>query len=270
MKFCGRMPQRLQYLKKTSNNMSSTISNQFGFIIVRCIKNELTSKYWLKSYHSIRKLYPNTPIVIIDDNSDPQYVNKQLESSLINCSIIQSEKPCCGELLGYYYFLRFHWFKKAIILHDSVFITKHFNFNIRSKVCFLWHIETKEFDDVEWETAMLKRIGTSYLNLYEKKTHWKGCFGVMSIIEYDFLKKISTPLFLLLDEVKTRRHRSCMERIFAVLCFYYYPELLNSISIMGNIHKYPLGWGYHYNTFEHDSKQKKIRFPRFVKVWTGR
>lgn len=263
----GGMPLRLQKYLKTSS--ISTTLDHTGFIIVRCIQDELTSQYWYECYKSIRKFYPQTPIVIIDDQSNVQFVNKQLESTLVHCRIVTSEKPHCGELLGYYHFFKYHWFKRAIIIHDSVFIKQKIDFNKYKKVRFIWHIETKAFDDIEWESTMLKKIGMPYYHFYEEKHRWKGCFGVMTIIDYDFLKKISQPLFFLVDEIKTRRHRSCMERILAVLCFYYCPELYHCPSIMGDIHHYPLRWGYHYTTFQHDQQQGK-KFPSFVKVWTGR
>lgn len=268
------MPLRLQqYLQKNIHNSSSLLLPHTGFIMVRYIQDELTSKYWYKSYQCIRQFYPKTPIVIIDDYSKSQFINPQLESKLVSCRIIASDRqPHCGELLGYDYFFRHHWFQRAIIIHDSLFLQKPIVLPLSNndKVRFLWHIETKQFDDVEWETSMLKKIGLPYLELYEKKHLWKGCFGVMSIIDYDFLKKISTPLFSFMEEITTRRHRSCMERIFAILCMYHEPKLLHHPSLMGNIHQYPLGWGYHYTTFQKDSKNSKQRFPMFVKVWTGR
>lgn len=267
----GAMPLRLQqYLQKIPHKKSSFLPYT-GFIMVRCIQDELTSKYWFKSYQCIRKFYPKTPIVIIDDYSNPKFINPQLESTLVSCRIIASDRqPHCGELLGYDYFFRHHWFQRAIILHDSVFLQKPIVHLPKNNVQFLWHIETKQFDDVEWETSMLNKIGIPYLQFYEKKHLWKGCFGVMSIIDYDFLKKISTPLFLILQEITTRRHRSCMERIFAILCMYHDSKLLHHPSIMGDIHQYPLGWGYHYTTFEQDCQNTNPNFPIFVKVWTGR
>lgn len=270
MKSGETMPLRLQsYLKKSNPNISPC--NQTGFIIVRCIQDELTSKYWYKSYQSIREFYPTIPIVIIDDHSNPQYIKPQLESTLVHCRIISSTKqPGCGELLGYYYFFHYHWFKKAVIIHDSVFLKRPIRWDTYNPVRFLWHIETKEFDNVEWETNLLKKCGSPYLNLYQQKQLWKGCFGVMSVIDYDFLKKISTPLFSIIDQITTRNHRCCIERIFAVLCCYYYPELVRRPSIMGSIHQYSLGWGYHYTTFEQDLQKRKIKFPALVKVWTGR
>ena len=49
--------------------------NQIGFIILRHVNIELTNYYWNYSYDCIRKYYPNNLIMIIDDNSNYEYVN---------------------------------------------------------------------------------------------------------------------------------------------------------------------------------------------------
>ena len=253
--------------RKVTTKVANFPFQPVGFIIVRCMKDKLSSKYWYRSYQSIRKLYNQIPIVIIDDNSNSVLVNAKLESELTHCKIIQSEYPGCGEILGFYYFLKYRWFQKAVVIHDSVFVHGYIDFNACTPVRFIWQIETKDFDDVELETQLLQKIGEPYLSLYEKKQAWKGCFGVMAVIDYDFLVKIGD-MFRVIQDIKTRRHRSCMERIFAVMCFYHDPQLLNRLSVMGDIHAYPLGWGYHFTQYE---KERHTRpFPAFVKVWTGR
>jgi hypothetical protein len=239
----------------------------WGFVIVRHVQSELTSQYWHKSYQLIRKLYPDVPIVVIDDNSNPRFLRKDLEVGLVHCKILSSEYPQCGEMLGYYYFLKHHWFEKAVVLHDSVFLLKRMDFTSCSPVKFLWYINDNKWDDVEMETQLLSQLGGPYLELYTEKTRWKGCFGVMSVIDYAFVKKIAC-LFVLMDDIKTRRHRSCMERIFAVACFYHHPSLRDDLSLMGDIHQYILPWGFDYQTFVNNENRPEL--PPLVKVWTGR
>lgn len=244
------------------------LNRPIGFVIVRCIRDAITSTYWLEGYHCIRRIYPDFPIVIIDDNSSPKYANPVLEKSLSNCQIIPSEFPGCGEILGYYYFLKHRWFSKAVVLHDSAFIQKRIDFSTIENVRFIWYIKTKDFDDVELETELLKKIGGPYLDVYENKGQWMGCFGVMAVIDHAFLQKLA-PMFNIIHEIKTRRYRCCMERIFAVMCSYHYPALMANTSVMGDIHKYPLNWGYSIQLYQ---MHKKIRaqLPAIVKVWTGR
>ena len=78
-------------------------SKSLGFIILRCITNSLTNEYWKECYRCIRNFYPNNRILIIDDNSNKQYVTND---KLHNTMIIESEFPKRGEFLPYYYYLR--------------------------------------------------------------------------------------------------------------------------------------------------------------------
>lgn len=238
-----------------------------GFVMVRHVRDPTTSQYWFKSYQSIRKYYPDAPIVVIDDSSNPVYVDKDLENNLFRCRIIHSEFPKRGEILGYYYFWRHKWFQKAVIIHDSVFFHQWINFYSCKKVKFLWHIEDKQFDNVKQERCFLHDIGSQYVNLYDSKDYWKGCFGVMSVIDIDFLNEIAN-IFMLLPNIKTRSDRCCLERIFAVLCFYHYPSLMMDISVIGDIHEYSLPWGYEFKQYQQEESTRK--FPPLVKVWTGR
>jgi hypothetical protein len=89
----------------------------------------------------------------------------------------------------------------------------------------------------------------------------------MAVIDYDFLVNLKD-MFKVIGEIKSRRHRSCMERIFAVMCSHHHPGLLSRFSVMGDIHEYPLGWGYQFIQYEKEEKRRP--FPAFVKVWTGR
>lgn len=241
--------------------------NTLGFVLVRHIQDETTSKYWHRSCQSIRKYYPSAPIVVIDDNSNPSFVDQELEKNLSNCKIIRSELPKRGEILGYYYFWKHKWFQKAVVLHDSVFLHQEINFHSCKNVKFLWHIENKQYHNVERETVFLRNVGHQYVFLYESKQYWKGCFGVMSVIDHDFLCKIAD-IFVLLPTIKSRSDRYCLESVFAVMCFYHDPSLMRNISFMGDIHEYALPWGYDFHTYQEE--EHKRNFPSLVKVWTGR
>ena len=113
--------------------------SSFGFIITRHVNSCVTNKYWNKSVKLLRTFYPNCKIVIIDDNSNQQFVNA--EHDYTNVQIIQSEFPGRGELLPYYYYIKHKFFDNAVILHDSVFIHKRVNFEklIGIRVMPIWH-----------------------------------------------------------------------------------------------------------------------------------
>ena len=89
--------------------MNDIIKNDnFRFIIVRHVNSEKTNKYWIEAYSLIRKYY-NNKIVIIDDNSDYNFINYNSEYiDIINCEFIKSEYNCRGEILGYYYYQKWH------------------------------------------------------------------------------------------------------------------------------------------------------------------
>ena len=102
--------------------------NDFGFIITRHVNSENTNRYWNHSIKLLRIFYPTKKIVIIDDNSNTNFLKADYEYS--NVEIIQSEFPGRGELLPYYYFIKNKFFENAIILHDSVFFHKRIHFEL--------------------------------------------------------------------------------------------------------------------------------------------
>ena len=72
-----------------------------GFIILRHVNSYVTDKYWKLCYDCIRKYYPENDIVIIDDNSHPEYVSYK---SIYKTKIIEAPYPKRGELLPYLYY----------------------------------------------------------------------------------------------------------------------------------------------------------------------
>jgi hypothetical protein len=99
---------------------------------------------------------------------------------------------------------------------------------------------------------------------------WYGCFGVQSYIQYDFLNYIVNKYSLckLLNVVKCRMDRCCLERIFGIIFNTENPSLLKQKSLFGDIFHYQR-WGYTYDDYEKDLRMKKI--PKYIiKVWTGR
>jgi hypothetical protein len=53
---------------------------ELGFIVLRHVNDETTNQYWIHCYNCIRKYYPENMILIIDDNSNYDFVsNNELE-----------------------------------------------------------------------------------------------------------------------------------------------------------------------------------------------
>ena len=212
------------------------MSKQFGFIILRHVNNELTNKYWIKCVNSIRQYYPENNILIIDDNSNYEYIT---EETLYKTTIINSEYPKRGELLPYYYYLHNKLFDIAVIIHDSVIVNKYIDMSVE-KYKFLWEFE-HDWDQIEDETIMINIFNDLELNnFYKNKDLWKGCFGSMTIISHDYLTYINNKYDInkLLDYVLNRYNRCSFERVFACLL----QKEEKKETLLGNIHNY-CNWG---------------------------
>lgn len=227
-------------LIKYSSEIESILDlKYFGFIILRCVKNKKNDLSWIKSYNSIRKFYDNK-ILIIDDFSDKEFLSN---IELKNTFIINSEFKGRGELLPYYYYLSNKFCDRIVVLHDSMYIKKHTDFN-----------NIKNFNNFtrifSFPNACYN-IDIKYFNLYCKNINdgnkiyeyhienikkLIGCFGVCYVINYNFLKKINDKYNItnLVKVIDTREKRKTLERFFSCLFEYEYksdllPDLLGTI-----------------------------------------
>jgi hypothetical protein len=208
--------------------------------------------------------------MIVDDNSNYEFVVPHSSFMFNNCFIIQSEFPGRGEILAYYYFYRFHLFEKAIVLHDSTFLQGTIDSETDSDIAFLWTFP-HHFNDAEKETELIDSLSNSenILTVHRSSNRWTGCFGVQSVISYSFLQKIVTTydFFRLMDKIRSRNERYHLERIFASLCF----SLCPTIPILyGDIFIYYKGWGYQWEQYQQDKLTRENSHLPIVKVWTGR
>ena len=253
------------------------MNNSFGFIITRHVNSVKTNKYWNHCVKLIRTFYPLTKIIIIDDNSNYEYVIP--EFNYINLDIIQSEFTGRGELLPYYYYLKHKFFDNAIIIHDSVFIHKRIPFEkfngINVLPLWFFHSDKENMENTKRIAKNLKN-NTSILNKISKEMYllginsdkWYGCFGVQSYINLGFLEQIENKYGItkLLLHVTCRADRCSLERIFGIIFFTESPNLFHNKSLFGDIMKYQK-WGYSYE--EYIINFKKGNIPRnVVKIWT--
>jgi hypothetical protein len=239
----------------------------FGFIILRCVKSKVHANYWIECYECIRNLYKENQIMIVDDNSDKNFI---IEKVLFNTTVIDSEYIGRGELLPYIYYLKNNFVEKVVILHDTVFLKTYVDFENYNDT-YLWHFEDHQWDNTKRETFLLSRLenNKSLLELYNSKRNWKGCFGVMSIISYKTLNQINSDhnLFMLLDHILNRSDRMCLERIFAVLL-----KLRNDniVSIYGDITKHINFFRLSYDNYMNLKQYNSDVLPSAVKVWISR
>lgn len=249
------------------------VNNDFGFIILRSVNNEISNEYWIKNILQIRKFY-NHKIFIIDDNSKKKYLSPSKVDHLKDVEIIKSKYKNRGEILPYYYLYKEKLLKKAVILHDSVFINKYIDFNkYNNQVNFLWHFGHHANNHL-MENQMIKLLDESEMltEIYDAK-NWVGCFGVLSVIKLDFLKKLEKKykLFNLINYIDNRSKRMDFERIFAVVCKASDERKNKKESIYGNIFDY-IKWEYSYEEYKNDLKNNLEKLNKFdlIKVWSGR
>jgi hypothetical protein len=257
----------------------SSLENIYGFIILRHVNSEKTNKYWNHSVRCIRKFYPYRKIVIIDDDSNYDFVKPQYNYE--NIQVIQSEFKRRGELLPYYYYLKNNFFENAIIIHDSVFFHRRIKFEklIGIKVVPFWffYADTENINNTIRISSELNnsqhiqnKLQLNDQILMMKNLKWYGCFGVQSFINRNFLTYLESKYKItnMLNFVKTRKDRCCLERIFGCLFFTEYNKIFDIKSLLGNIFVYQK-FGYSFEQYENDIKKGKVP-KEIVKVWSGR
>jgi len=236
------------------------MTETIGFIILRHVNNNLTNKYWIHSYNCIRKYYEENNILIIDDNSNYDFIT---DEKLYKTTIINSEYPKRGELLPYYYYIHNKLFDIAVIIHDSVFINKYIDFSVE-KYKILWDFQ-HNWDQIEDERRMINIFNDSELaKFYESKYLWTGCFGSMSIIKHDYLIYINDKYDLskLLNYIMNRYNRCSFERVIACLL----QKEGEKQILLGDIHKYCPN-KIKINDINEIDKYKHLPI---IKIWTGR
>jgi hypothetical protein len=252
----------------------------YGFIILRHVNSENTNKYWNQCVMCVRRWYPNIKIVVIDDNSNRDFLKPF--ANYTNVEIVESEFPGRGELLPYYYFLKTKYFNNAIIIHDSVFFHTRINFEkiIGIKVLPFWHFNP-DITDLD-NTIKISRKLNNYEVIKDKvasnnnvlglnHNKWYGCFGCQSLINHNFLTHLQSKYSItnLVSHVKCRLDRCCLERILGAIFYTENDKISNNKSLLGDIMTYPQKFNYTYDKYIDDYTNKKLIHP-IVKVWTGR
>jgi hypothetical protein len=257
----------IQLNNKNSNEL--LINNESViFVILRNI-NTLDNTLWKNCYDSIRNFYTNQ-IIIIDDNS--KYKSKS-DDNLINTEIIYSEYPGAGELLPYYYYYKYKWANNMIFMHDSMFLIREFTSKeIEKSNVMLWDFLDRTYDDNNKINDYIELLdNNNILHKVFNSNEWKGCFGVSTIISIDFLINIENKYGFcsrLIDNVKTRDNRICIERILGII---FYAENILYESLFGDINKdYPFS----FNNFSIDRSINILKNYKYntaiCKMWRGR
>ena len=190
--------------------------------------------------------------------------------------------------MAYYYFHTLRPFQKACILHDSVFVQKHVDFgNSKDDVSFLWGFNPVLCENIGDETDLINKLNHSntLLEIYKDTSKWIGCFGCMSVITLPFLDRLvdKYDIFRLLDIIKNRHDRMCLERIIGLM---FVAEQTGCNLMFGDIARFPKHFYFTYADYLDWKKHKYVsnaisfrpspspktpydQYP-FLKVWSGR
>jgi hypothetical protein len=246
----------------------------YVFVILRHLRTTRDNDLWISSYNSIRKFYTNK-IVIIDDNSAINTV----DGKLTNTEIIKSDFNGAGEILPYYYFLKYKWADNMIFLHDSMFLNRPFrDTELEGSIRFHWHFEKSDiFDSKKISTYISLLNNSSDIQAYvtDIDTKWNGCFGAATICSLEQIQYIDQEYKLfssLVLYIKTRKDRESFERILGIVLYYEGVFESEPCSNYGLITKYPGAFESDNNNFEtasHILRQKGYD-TAIMKVWRGR
>jgi hypothetical protein len=245
----------------------------YVFIILRHIRTTRDNDLWISSYNSIRQFYTNK-IIIIDDNSSINTVDGKLS----NTEIIKSEFNGAGEILPYYYFLKYKWADRMIFLHDSMFLNRPFrDTELEGDIKFHWYFDANNSDyrKITNFISMLPNNVELQAFATDPDTKWYGCFGATTICDLSTIEYIEEEykLFSILTlAIRTRKDREAFERVLGIVI--YYEGIFNddNCSNYGSILKYPDAFESENNNMEtaqHILRQRGYD-TAIVKVWRGR
>lgn len=229
----------------------------FGFIIPCYINSEKSYKSLNTCVDNIRK-YHNEKIVLLNNHS-PISIESILDT-YDNVETYLSPFPSSGEFNAYLWFHENKIFDKAIVLHDSMYLNKKMeNIDKVKTVQFIkyftdhindWSLVKEPNTDYNKEHRIathddliihilnrgLNRVNVEFLafakNLYHQKKKWVGCYGIMSIIDYSFLRELQTKTNIL-DVGKSltgKRDRIAMESIYSLALLFMESTSINTLK----------------------------------------
>ena len=262
------------------NQMKETFEQQlpdFGIVITRHVTSQASNRIWKKCLQQVRRFYPTEPVVIIDDNSNYEFVNTE-NVDMTNVSVVDSEIKRAGEMLPYHYFYKEHWFKRMLFIHDSVFIESRIDDSSVSGAKTLWHFinQLKHTDETATANELIQFLNykQELEQLLPSNNSWKGSYGVMCIIDHDYLVHIMEKYNIenMIPHIDSRIKRMACERLFGLLLSHDNPEFVNNPSIFGDYtHSFNnrLSQSYDYEAYMEDVSSGNMRAP-INKLFFGR
>jgi hypothetical protein len=221
--------------------------SEFGFIVPACPQNNTHKNILYNCINSIYKYHPGIDIVVIFSNLSDEslvteikkdYPSLIYESSILNIS---------ADMLALFYYKLNKYFKKAIVIHDSVEVLSQFNITDINDIKYIWYATNHilEWNKIkEPETDFNKKnniivhddlnkyiINNIIINddfkkycqyIYMSKEKWSVCVGPCYIITYDFLNKLDsdTNIIHLMMKMHDKRMRMAIESLLSIACQY--------------------------------------------------
>ena len=250
---------------------------EFVFIILRHVRNDDDDKMWRLALNRILKFYPDAFIKIIDDHSPFEIKNDHDD-------VLKSDlKPGIAELLPYYYYHKYKWAKRALIIQDSMFLENKLP---ESDCELLWWFRPVDpacnIDDSIRNQLKYLRHSRELMNLFETR-RWVGSLGATMIISLNFLEHLENKYQFcerLMFTLKSRTDRECLERTIPIMCFNEKNDMINHIdNVNGNLHQWIYekiikrepSIKYYWNEFTFSKyKQMGIQDTIISKVWSNR
>ena len=193
------------------------VTEALGFVIGRHIADASHGDLCFRAYSSIRRFYPDSPVVIVDDSSP----RPDLHAYDARTTVIQSARRGSGEFGLYHHFHVGGWFDRAVLMHDSMVINQRLVIP-DVPITYLWHFPAEAaLDSVVKDVK--KFIGRLENKRAAKRKYtsrsWLGMFGCASIVTWSCLDRVAAryDLFGLLRKVDTRPKRCAMERILGIV-----------------------------------------------------
>jgi hypothetical protein len=220
----------------------------FGFVVTTFCTEQKHLDMLRGCLDSIRKVYPDILIVVVDDFSTLDVI--PICSDFNNVKYVKAKRKAY-ELAGYDMFLNDKWFDTGIFIHDTMHLKKELphigEFNVKAIWSFRFHqticnsdglaITMRSLPEPQNEFNVKHGIQCSdqlckflvsqlpdsefrenFDYVYYHKNYWLSCFGMMTIMKHEQLVKMYeiTKILEIIPFIKDRHDRFCLEYIFGI------------------------------------------------------
>lgn len=242
----------------------------FTFVVLRHVTNSVVNLYWQMCLQQLKQNYPKCQVVVIDDHSPwkPEFtiLNPQ---DYTQVRFYDSDiEPKRGELLPYYYSLKYKFNETMIIIHDTLFFHETIDFEQPQNYQTLWCFHNdKTYLESNLDDILVNLDHSKELRHIYNSISIRGSLGAMTIINFDFLQEVFTNnrwMNQLVSLIDSRLNRMKFERLLPLL-FYHHTSKLR-VSFFGDHIKY---FDAIYNHIWDHYLQRKSRLPVEL-IWTGR